>query len=166
MPSIRISKQEKDALYFITCTVQNWYYLFDRHNRFHILEESLQYCQKNKEVKVYAYVFMLNHIHLIVSSPDTSRFLCDFKKYTSRELMKNILATEPNVASLFPEQNGKHKIWQETNFPKLIETEDFFLQKKQYIEENPIRKEYVSNPKHWIYSSANPFSPIALEAVE
>lgn len=55
MPSIRISKEFTSGIYYLTFTVKNWYYLFDRHNRFEILADSLQYCQKHKGLKLYAY---------------------------------------------------------------------------------------------------------------
>ncbi|MBF0473387.1 MAG: transposase [Nitrospirae bacterium] len=163
MPSIRITKECNDSIYFITLTVKNWYYIFDRHNRFDILTQAIIYCQKNKGLKVYAYVFMLNHIHLIIQSPDTAGFMRDFKKHTSYELIKNIRATEPNAASLFEAENNKYTIWQKTNFPKLIESADYFWQKKQYIENNPVRKEYVSAPEHWVHSSAFKPNPINIE---
>ncbi|MDO8142373.1 MAG: hypothetical protein Q6358_12815 [Candidatus Brocadiales bacterium] len=82
MPSVRISKEFTSGIYYLTFTVKNWYYLFDRHNRFEILADSLKYCQKHKGLKLYAYVFMLNHIHLIAASPDMIAFVRDFKKFT------------------------------------------------------------------------------------
>jgi len=50
---------------------------------------------------------MLNHIHLIVSSSDMIAFVRDFKKFTSKEIQKNIIATEPNILKLF--QVGENK---------------------------------------------------------
>jgi hypothetical protein len=76
---------------------------------------------------------MLNHIHLIIKSPDAAGFMRDFKKHTSYELMKNIKATEPNAASLFEAENSKYTIWQKTNFPKLIESTDYFWQKNSIL---------------------------------
>lgn len=165
MPSIRINKTNNEQPHFITCTIQKWYYIFDRHNRFEIIANSLKYCQKNKGLKIYAYVFMLNHIHLIVSAPNLSGFLCDFKKFTSNEIMKNIVATEPNILSLFPKKNGKTKFWQETNFPKLIETEKFLRQKQEYIQNNPVRKQYVTEPENWYWSSANLEQPLRISVL-
>jgi len=163
MPSLRIAQELNNEMYFLTLTVKHWYYIFDRHDRWDILLQSLKYCQKEKNLKVYSFVFMLNHIHLIVKSPDVSGFLRDFKKHTSREIMQNIRATEPMVVKLFEDEERKYSLWQKTNMPKIIQTESFFFQKKQYIENNPVRKKYVTSPEHWIYSSA--FSPalISLE---
>ena len=87
MPSLRVPSEEKHQIFFITCTVQKWYYIFDRHNRFQILADSIIFCQQKKGLEVFAYVFMLNHIHLLVRAPDMSRVLCDFKKFTSRAIV-------------------------------------------------------------------------------
>lgn len=154
MPSIRIERELNNEMYFITFTVHNWYYVFDRHERFGVLADSLRYCQKHKDLKIYAYVFMINHLHLIVQSEDVSGFVRDFKRFTSREIMKNIIATEPDVAELFARKNNYYEFWKKTNMPILIETDTFFHQKLDYIHDNPVRKDYVSEPEHWFYSSA------------
>jgi REP element-mobilizing transposase RayT len=162
MPLKRISKENASAVYFLTLTVQNWYYIFDRHNRWDILAESLSYCQKNKSLKIYAYIFMLNHLHLVASAEDLSGVIRDFKKFTSKEIQKNLLATESNVLKLFAVESGGYEFWQESNMPKLIESDDFFNQKVEYIHANPVRKQYVKNPEDWVWSSANPDSKIQI----
>ena len=95
MPKNRVKKEHNKGIYFVTPTIWNWYYIFDRHNRWQILADSIKYCQKNKGLKVYAYVFMLNHLHLIIGSNDVAGFLRDFKKYTSKRLIENIKEFEP-----------------------------------------------------------------------
>ncbi|MCX6766487.1 MAG: transposase [Candidatus Moranbacteria bacterium] len=155
MTSPRVSKDFNDKIYFLTFTIKRWYYLFDRYYRWNILADSLKYCRSSKGLKLYGFVFMLNHIHLVVSSPDVAGFIRDFKRYTSRELHKNISQTEPNILQLFLDENGKYEFWSKTNMPKLIETEKFLYQKMEYIHANPVRKNYVAQADHWYWSSAN-----------
>jgi len=166
MPSVRIDKNLNSEIYFLTFTVKNWYYVFDRHNRFEILAESIRYYQKHKGLKLFAYVFMLNHLHLIANSSDMIGFVRDFKSYTSREIQRNIIAFEPDVLQLFEVEKGKYELWQKTNMPKMIESATFFQQKMDYIEENPVRKQYVEKPEHWFWSSANPHSAIKIDELE
>ena len=97
---------------------------------------------------------MLNHIHLIVRSNDMACFIRDFKTFTSKQLKKNITATEPHILKLF-DVNGEYHFWQKTNMPEVVINEDFYLTKAKYIEENPVRKKYVREVAHWVYSSAN-----------
>ncbi len=159
MSSLRISKNLKHYGYFLTLTVHNWYYLFDRFNRFEILLNSLIFCQKNKNLQIFNYVFMLNHIHLIVKSQDVIGFIRDFKSFTSKEIRKNIEKNEPHILPLFV-NNGKYSFWQKNNMPKLLESDEFYLQKAAYIENNPVKKGYVVKPEYWQYSSANKEKPL------
>jgi putative transposase len=162
MPSRHVTAELNAGTYFLTLTVQRWYYLFDRHNRWQILSDSIRYCQDNKGLEVNGYVFMLNHIHLIATSPDMAGFLRDFKRFTSGQFRRNLEATEPNVLKLFVDAQGSYRFWMETNAPKKIENPAFYLQKLNYIHGNPVRKGYVSRPEHWFWSSANPASPLLI----
>jgi len=154
MPSIRIAENLNEQIYFVSPTIKHWYYLFDRWNRWDILANCLKYFVEKRELKIYGYVFMLNHIHLIVQSPDVSGFLRDFKKFTSGQIVKNLLETEPKVAGLFEVDEGRFEFWKKTNMPELIESDSFFLQKLQYIHNNPVKKQYVRESFHWYWSSA------------
>jgi putative transposase len=160
MPIARIHKPNNQCCYFITPTIKNWYYIFDRHNRWQILADSIIHFQTHKNLEVYSYVFMLNHLHLIVRSPDMIGFLRDFKKYTTKELIKNIRQHEPNVLELFKNEAVVYSFWKEDNQTKILETEKFGLQKLNYIHNNPVVKGYVERPEYWKWSSANPNSPI------
>ena len=161
MPKTRVQQGANSAFYFITPTIWNWYYIFDRHNRWQVIADSIKFCQKNKGLEVFAYVFMLNHLHLIVRSPDIAGFLRDFKKFTSKKLIENISETEPKILKLFEGENG-YRIWKEDNQPKIIESEKFFMQKVNYIHANPVVKGYVERPEYWKWSSANLDSEIEL----
>ena len=154
MPSVRITKELKDKIYFVTFTVHNWYYLFDRHHRFEILEDSFVFSQKNKGLKIFAFVFTLNHLHFIGTAPDMIAVIRDMKTFLAKALKKNVAETERNLLKLF-EKDGEYHFWKETNFPKVIESEEFLRQKIEYIESNPVRKQYVLYPEDWRWSSAS-----------
>ena len=57
-----------------------------------ILDESLNYCIKEKGWSVHAYVYMSIHIHLIVTAFDgeLQSVIRDFKKFTSKKLIEAI----------------------------------------------------------------------------
>ena len=58
--------KDQHAVYFITSTVHQWADVFTRQDYANIVIESLKYCQKEKGLKIYAWVIMTNHIHLII----------------------------------------------------------------------------------------------------
>jgi putative transposase len=149
----------------LTLTVMDWRYIFDTYQRRKILINALLYCIENKGLKVFSFVIMLNHLHLIIQSSDVAGFIRDFKKQTSFELMKNLKIHNPEIAVKFEDGKGKYCIWKKTNFPKLIETDPYFRQKKEYIEKNPVRKGYVERPEQWRYSSAFPTCGIPISVI-
>ncbi|NJO15949.1 MAG: hypothetical protein HC877_09410 [Thioploca sp.] len=167
MTQRRISTEQNTSTYFLTMTIQRWYYLFDRHNRWEILADSLRYCQTNKGLEINGYVFMLNHLHMIATALDMVGFVRDFKKFTSKKFKLNLEQTEPTVLQLFmDEATGAYQFWKKDNGPKIIESPAFYLQKLNYIHNNPVRKGYVARPEHWIWSSANPDSPLKVKFLE
>ena len=84
--------KDQSGLYFITCTVHQWVDIFTRETYIEILLDSLRFCQNQKGLKIYAWVVMTNHIHLIVRSNQNnlSDIIRDFKKYTSTTIYKAI----------------------------------------------------------------------------
>ena len=84
-------------LYFTTTTVVDWMDVFTRPRSMHIIVESLEYCQANKGVDIYAWVLMTNHLHMIVGTSGAASIgdvLRDFKKFTSKGIVKAIQENE------------------------------------------------------------------------
>jgi REP element-mobilizing transposase RayT len=108
---------------------------------------------------------MLNHLHFIGSAPDLIATVRDMKTFLSKEMQKNIIATEPEVIELFKDKDSYH-FWQDNNYPELITSEEFLEQKFNYIHYNPVRKEYIHYPEDWKWSSASKVSTrIAIESL-
>ena len=84
---------DNDRPYFITITVVDWIDVFLRKNHKLALLESLQYCQKNKGLEIFAWCLMPSHIHLIVRATDgfqLSDIIRDFKRHTSKVIIDQI----------------------------------------------------------------------------
>lgn len=90
----QIDKQ--DGIYFMTSTLVGWVDLFIRERNKRILADSLNFCIKNKGLNVHAYVFMSSHIHMVASSRNNnlSQIMCDFKKFTSTQLIREMLTVK------------------------------------------------------------------------
>ena len=59
--------------HFITCTILNWLPIFTCKESTKIIFDSLAYLQANENLKLYAYVILENHLHMIVQSDDLSK---------------------------------------------------------------------------------------------
>lgn len=47
-----------------------------------------------------------------------------------------------------------YQLWQEGYHPLEITTHEMFIQKMEYIHNNPVKRGFVTRPEHWVYSSA------------
>lgn len=83
-----------DEAYFITITTVGWIDVFTRLSQKQILIKSLEYCQKNKGLEIYAYCIMSSHIHLLCKANNgflLSDIMRDFKKFTSKNIIQTII---------------------------------------------------------------------------
>ena len=69
--------------YFITCTILHWIPIFTRTETTDIIFDSLKYLQKEDNLKIYSYVILENHLHMIISSNDISKSIKKFKSFTA-----------------------------------------------------------------------------------
>lgn len=67
----------------------------------------------------------------------------------NRKYIKTLLRN-----SFSKKKDYDNQVWQRENYPELIESEKFYIQKVEYIHNNPVKKYYIEKPEHWIYSSA------------
>lgn len=155
-------------VYFVTDTVVDWVDIFTRPIFKHIIIASLQYCQKEKGLIIYAWVLMTNHMHMIVGSDGVNKvsdIMRDFKKFTSKEILSTLLleSTESRQEWMlnrfeYAGKNDKkiknYKFWQDGNDAQGIYLNDYFNQKLNYIHQNPVKAELVSRPEDYRYSSA------------
>ena len=153
---------EENQIYFITATVVEWIPVFTSEKYFQVLLDSLKFCQKSKALKIHAYVFIPNHIHLIVSGENLTNTIKSFKMFTSKEIIKLLEIAEKgwliNQLHFYKKKyklNSDHQFWQEGSHSQLINSEKIFIQKAEYMHNNPVRKDYVEKPEFWKYSSAN-----------
>lgn len=80
------------AMHFVTFTVVGWVDVFSRKACKQIIIDALQYCTTHKGLVLHVYVIMESHLHLIISADEDSLGLSsiirDFKKHTSKEILK------------------------------------------------------------------------------
>jgi REP element-mobilizing transposase RayT len=88
---------DQNAVHFITLTVIQWVDVFSRQEYCKVIVKSLNYCVREKGLKVHAWCLMSNHLHLIVSCDVPTRLsdlLRDFKKFTSYKITRAIEQNE------------------------------------------------------------------------
>lgn len=172
-------KTYEGGLFFITLTVVGWIDVFTRKEYADIIVENLEFCQKEKDLAIFVYVIMPSHIHLIVRRNEglLSDWLRDFKSYTAKQIIKEIenggfesrkewLLHLFKYHAKFQAQNSKYMFWQKSNHPTDLFTEKAIKQKTDYIHQNPVAANLVTEESYYHYSSANPLSPLKMNGEE
>jgi putative transposase len=155
--------------YFVTFTVVRWIDVFTRAQYRNIFVDSLNYCIKEKGLRVHAWVLMTNHAHLLLDSEGIplEHIVRDFKRHTSktitRAIHENIQESRDWMMYFFRkagENNGMNKeiqFWQNGYHPIHCWKRELIIQKLNYIHQNPVRAELVHSAHEWKYSSASDY---------
>lgn len=83
---------------FFTATILEWKHLLKKDRYKDIIINSLRFLVKNRRVKVFAFVIMPNHIHLIWQKgagylhQNVQR---DFLKFTAQQIRFDLMANNP-----------------------------------------------------------------------
>ncbi len=157
--------------YFLTLTVVDWIDVFTRKNHKVTLVESLEYCQKNKGLVIFAWCLMPSHLHMIARAEDgtnLSDILRDFKKFTSKKIIEQIndeaesrrewMLDRFEFAGRHNNKIKNYKFWQDGNHPVELTNYNFIQQKLQYIHNNPVVEGFVQNPEEYLFSSARNYA--------
>jgi hypothetical protein len=54
-------------------------------------------------------------------------------------------------------KESEHQVWQEGFHPEQVLSVEMLTQKIEYIHYNPVERGLVTEPEHWVYSSAGDF---------
>lgn len=162
--------RNQDKLHFVTFSVVYWLDVFTRDEFRKVLLDSLEHCQKNKGLAIYAWIIMTNHAHFIMRAEGGNRLegiIRDLKSFTSRSI-RILLENEQSTfesrrewllwmmkrAGMKCSQNRDFQFWQQHNQPIELSTNEMVDQRVEYIHQNPVRQGFVEFPEMWKHSSA------------
>jgi REP element-mobilizing transposase RayT len=130
-------------LYYLTFATIGWVDIFTRKVYRDIITDSLTYCIKEKGLRLFAYVLMSNHMHLICRAKEgykLSEIIGDFKKFTVKKIIQ-IIQREPESrrewmlvifgkAGTSNPNNKCFQVWRQDNHPIELYTNLVIDQKK------------------------------------
>lgn len=159
--------RNQGAVHFITFAVVEWVDIFTRKIYRDLFLDSIRYCQQNRGLLVHSWCVMSNHVHLVISArnSDLSDLIRDFKKFTSKEIIKSVIANKREsrrewMLEIFQKagaansRNSQYQFWDQDNRPMELYSAAFVFQKTNYIHRNPVEAGIVANPEDYLYSSA------------
>lgn len=158
---------DNTRLFFVPFAVVYWIDVFVRNEYRQILLDSLQYCQHNKGLDVYAWCIMISHVHLIIGSETNqlSHIMRDFKSDTSRSIRQCIEEHDSESrkewmlwmmkrAGIKNSNNKDWQLWQQDSHPIELFTIEITKQKLDYLHLNPVVFGFVIKAEEYVYSSA------------
>lgn len=130
------------------------------------LAESINAARKSLGCSLWAYVFMPNHVHLIIHFPrrdyNVSQLLREIKLPVSRKALAFLRAEAPEWLPLLQQQRGKrteYHFWQRGGGYDRNITEPSTLERMiEYVHLNPVRQGLVERAVEWVWSSAGWFA--------
>jgi len=179
--STKYKATEADKAYFITITTVGWIDVFTRLSQKELLVASLRHCQDEKGLEIYAYCIMSNHIHMLCAASDgkiLADIIRDFKKYTSKKIIKTILEQSESrrewMLAYFQKSCShlkraqRYKVWQDGYHAEIVYSNKFIKEKVTYIHQNPVKAKIVANAEDYIFSSARNYadSPSEIEVIK
>lgn len=150
---------DSQALY-ITLTTQHRLPVFRTDGLKTVICNAISEARQSAGFLLFAYVIMLEHVHLMTDQPKpVSEVLRILKGITAHRVI-NYLKENNHLVSLAKlqhqvrERNYRHSLWQRERNVFPIFSEGMFMQKVNYIHNNPVRAGFVEQPIDYHWSSA------------
>ena len=146
---------------FLTATIFNWKHLLADDKMKEIVLSSFQWLSENKRCFINAFVIMPNHIHLIWKIADgveRKNAQGAFFSFTGHAFKKELTKNPERLKQYKVDDADRiYQFWQRNPLVKECFTEKFFLQKLDYIHQNPCQLKWnlTDIPENYDWSSAS-----------
>jgi putative transposase len=163
-----IVSQYSPVLY-ITVVTKDRLPVFRKDEMKEVLCRAIDEARKSAGFLLFAYVVMLDHLHLLTSRPSTtSEVLRVLKGLTARRIidylkLNNYLTSLAKLGHQERERNYKHSLWQTEENVLPIFIERMFMEKLNYIHLNPVRSGLSERADAYRWSSARIWQGCPLE---
>jgi putative transposase len=121
-----------------------------------LLRHAFRLSKKRYAYKIDAIIVLPDHIHMIITpkvAKDYSKIITAIKKSFVYGLKQSLKYEGRAEVSTKKYHRGHAGIWQERFYEHTIRNEKDWLEKMEYIKNNPIKHKYVEQSKDWKYSS-------------
>lgn len=154
----RISRD--NPAYYLTSVAKDRLPIFRSDKLAMIACNAIDEARKSAGFFIFAYVLMLDHLHLVTdsrrASQDIHRFVNGIVSRRIIDYLKEPGHTESLHKLRIREHSDgwKYSLWQQHPNTRLLWNEQMFWQRIQYTHLNPVRAGFVDHPDDWHWSSA------------
>jgi putative transposase len=122
-----------------------------------IFELALERVRHTFGLRVYAYVVMPEHVHVLISEPDRG-LLADALKSLKQGVSRRLIATVESDGAPFKPGVGlsgdfPHHFWQKRYYDFNVRNYHQFVEKIDYIHQNPVKRGLCERAEEWKWSS-------------
>ena len=154
-----------DNLYFVTTSAIQHSHLFISDVMKRMVIDSLDCMRLRKRLKLFAFVIMPNHIHIIIqchADDPLANVIRDLKKHTADRLVRHHRAECNNsfldflASEVTRPEKQQYKVWDDGYLAKDVFSAEFLRQKMNYVHNNPCQTHWnlAQSPEDYIWSSA------------
>ena len=121
-----------------------------------ILLRHLETIRSKFNLPVYGFAIMPNHVHLMWHIPakvGISKVMQLLKGRTSLEILKVFRALSDFDLGRITMPNGQVALWKRRFYDFNLLSQEAFMEKLEYIHNNPVKWGLVKSPADWPYSS-------------
>jgi len=149
----------KEYPHFFTVTNLEWKRLLKPDKYKDIIIASMRFLVEDKRIKIFSFVIMENHIHLIwqmLANNNQEAVQRDFLKYTAQRIKEDLEKKHPAVLLHFKvnAKDRKYQFWERNALSVELRNHEVFIQKLDYIHWNPVQAGICKLPEEYKYSSA------------
>jgi len=157
----RNSYTELNEVHFWTITIREWIHLLKNDEYKMTIIGSLQWLCLKELIRIYGYVIMPNHMHLLWEQlkmngkefPKNS-----FEKFTAHKFQKKLEKEDPFMLQKFKVSTSdrKYNFWLRDPLATRVFTREMASQKLTYMHNNPLQEHWnlSQSPEGYRFSSA------------
>lgn len=158
---LRNSKMLLNEVYFWTSSIHKHQSLLTSPFK-EVIIQSLAYLSSKNKIKVYGFVLMPNHIHLLwemIALNGKEMLYASFQKYTAHSFQTLLRKQNSSLLKDYHVDSveRRYRFWQRDPLAILVTSKHMFEQKLDYIHTNPLQEHWslCNNPEDYHYSSSS-----------
>jgi REP element-mobilizing transposase RayT len=144
---------------FFTATINEWKHVLAPEKYKTIITDCLRDMVDQKQIELNAFVLMDSHVHFIwqpLQELTPSQVQTTFTSFTSKRIIKQLSIDNPKILDTLKvnKYDRTLQVWKRRSLSIELFTEKTFMQKLEYIHDNPVKAGLVEYPEEYLYSSA------------
>jgi putative transposase len=147
----------EDVFFLTICTADKQPYFSDP-NISRVIVDELAYRRANKEIKLFCYCIMPDHLHMLISLEEN--YAKQKGAFGERTLQHWVSAFKRHTARISGQIRNIRPLWQSNFYDHVVRKDESLVEICSYILNNPVRKELVLSWEEYPHSGIGDNLPL------